>query len=142
MIPIKELMDYLPHRDEIVWIDYVLEAREDGGTSMVIVDKNKHYFGEKELRQSSLIEWMAQGSGFVSAAYFKSMNINKTLHDAFLVGFMNATFSPNLPKESEEVLIIGKVTRVIASISYVDCSVQSRKSGEVYCSALIKLYSN
>lgn len=142
MIPIKDLMDYLPHRDEIVWIDYVLEARENGGTSMVIVDRNKHYFGKEELRQSSLIEWMAQGSGFVSAAYYKSMNINKTLHDAFLVGFMNANFSSNLPKESEEVLITSNVTRIIASISYVECSVQSKISGEIYCSALIKLYSN
>jgi predicted hotdog family 3-hydroxylacyl-ACP dehydratase len=142
MTPIKDLLGYLPHQGEMIWIDYVLEASAEGGTCIVVIDDKKHYYFEENIRQSSYIEWMAQGFGFVNACFIKEQKINSSIRNAFLVGFNNVYFSDSLPENQESILIITNLTRTIGPISYVAGRVQSKETGFVYCEAQIKLFSN
>ena len=143
MTSTQNLLGFLPHQGDMIWIDYVIESHDTGGTCLVIVNKYKHYFGEEELRQSSFIEWMAQGFGFLNALKVKQGKAAQgAVTNAFLVGFNNVTFGQILPQESEELLIITNATRSIGPITYIEGKVQSKESGIVYCEALLKLFCN
>jgi predicted hotdog family 3-hydroxylacyl-ACP dehydratase len=142
MTPVKDLLGFLPHSDQMVWIDYVLEAHAEGGVSMVIVDEAKHYYSDVGVRQSSFIEWMAQGFGFVNAQFVKEGNLESTIKNAFLVGFNNVIFSETLPHAGEALIITTTHKRTIGPISYIDGKVESKDSGKIYCEAQLKLFSN
>lgn len=142
MISTQDLLGFLPHQGDMIWIDYVTESHERGGTCLVIVDKNKHYFGDEKLRQSSFIEWMAQGFGFSNALKIKEGKAEGSVSNAFLVGFTNVTFGQILPQELEELLVITNATRTIGPITYIEGKVQSKENGVVYCEAQLKLFCN
>ncbi|MEA9357191.1 hypothetical protein SHI21_13280 [Bacteriovorax sp. PP10] len=142
MTSTQDLAGFLPHQGHMVWIDYVVEANETGGTCLVIVDKNKYYFGEEQVRQSSFIEWMAQGFGFSNALKVKQGLAQGSVTNAFLVGFNNVKFGDTLPQEAEELLITTNATRSIGPITYIEGKVQSKVSGVIYCEAQLKLFSN
>lgn len=142
MTPVSELAGYLPHSDQMVWIDSVLSADAEGGVALVIVDKDKHYCDKDGVRQSSFIEWIAQGFGFVNALLAKNNPSNSPIKNAFLVGFNNVTFNSSLPKAGEALLITTLHKRTIGPISYIEGTVTSKDSGVVYCEGQIKLFSN
>ncbi|MBY0415844.1 MAG: hypothetical protein K2Q18_16855 [Bdellovibrionales bacterium] len=142
MTPVSELQGFLPHSDNMVWIDYVLETSETGGSCLVVVDKNKHYANAVEVRQSSFVEWMAQGFGFVNAKVAKDSGNSQSVSKAFLVGFNNITFSDFQPIDKEELLITTHVKRVIGPISYIEGKIISRNTGTLYCEGQLKLFSN
>jgi predicted hotdog family 3-hydroxylacyl-ACP dehydratase len=142
MTPVSELSDFLPHSGELVWIDAVISADAEGGVSLVVVDEKKHYCDSSGVRQSSFIEWMAQGFGFVNALLAKDAPINGTIKNAFLVGFNNVTFGEVLPKAGEALLITTLHKRTIGPISYIEGTVTSRDTGLLYCEGQIKLFSN
>lgn len=142
MTSTQDLLGFLPHQGDMIWIDYVVESHETGGTCLVIVDKSKYYFGEEKLRQSSFIEWMAQGFGFSNALKVKQGKAEGSVTNAFLVGFNSVIFGQTLPQESEELLITTNATRSIGPITYIEGKVQSKESGVVYCEAQLKLFSN
>lgn len=138
---VSNLSESLPHRDHMVWIDYVMEAHEDGGVCLVTVDPQKHYFSDSGVRQSAFIEWMAQGYGFVCAEYYAKLDVKQTLEKAFLVGVEKMNFSGKMPVAGEEILISVKKIRMVGPISYVEGKISSRKTGMVYTESVIKLFS-
>lgn len=141
MTPVNTLSDYLPHRDQMVWIDYVLSASEEGGECLVVCDKTKHYFSDSGVRQSAFIEWMAQGYGFVCAQYAVQISKQQTLEKAFLVGVDKMTFVDKAIRSGDQIIVSVKKQRMIGPISYVEGKVYSKKSGDVFAEAIIKLFS-
>lgn len=137
----SELSDYLPHRDNMVWIDYVLEADTTGGSCLVKIDPAKHYYSDEGVRQSAFIEWMAQGYGFVNAHFAKEQGMNQTLEKAFLVGVDKMTFQGKMPTSGEEIIVSVKTIRNVGPISYVEGKIYSQGTQASYCEAVIKLFS-
>jgi len=90
LMSVKELEAYMPHRAPMVWIDEVLSASESGGTCTICLKEDGLYFSEGRLRVSSLIEFMAQGFGYILTAHTK-LKLEKegkafeTKTEAFLV---------------------------------------------------------
>lgn len=142
MTPVSELLGYLPHQGNMVWIDYVLSAHAEGGEAMVLIDPKKHYCNESQVRQSSFIEWIAQGFGFTNALYVRENKTEGSIKNAFLVGFNNVIFSDVTPCSLERLIITTQVTRVIGPIIYINGDVKSQDQSTTYCQAQIKLFSN
>ncbi len=141
MIPVSELSNFLPHRDKMVWIDAVVDVSEDSGTCLIKIDSRKHYFSNQGVRQSALIEWMAQGFGFVSAERARRSAIDGSLEKAFLVGAEKVKFGGKLPEEGEEVLVTLTTVRKIGPLNYVEGKMTHRQTGHLYGEALIKLFA-
>lgn len=64
----QDLQASLPHRAPMVWIDFVDRANQNEGLCRAILKKTGPQCSPNGLRQSSLIEWLAQGAGFTFAA--------------------------------------------------------------------------
>jgi predicted hotdog family 3-hydroxylacyl-ACP dehydratase len=74
------LQEMLPHRPPMVWIDQVESVDESGGTCKVLLKKNGLQCSPEGLRQSTLVEWLAQGAGFAQASVVKN-----SVKNAYLV---------------------------------------------------------
>lgn len=140
MIHISEFKNILPHQGQMLWVDYIVSAREDGGECLIKLDKSKHYFSENGLRQTAYIEWMAQGFGFVSAMYH-SQNNHQSIEKAFLVAIEKMSFSEIMPVEGDEVMVEVKHIRTVGPLSYVEGRVYLKEKDLTYCRGLLKLFS-
>jgi hypothetical protein len=67
-ISVQSLQGSLPHRAPMIWIDRVLEGTETEGVCEVVLDPTGPQFADDGLRQSALVEWMAQGLGYFRAS--------------------------------------------------------------------------
>ncbi len=141
MISVSEFSHYLPHRGEMVWVDYVLSAEGNGGECLVKLDQKKHYFADAGLRQTAFIEWMAQSFGFVNALHCRQNDSQAGLQKAFLVAVEKMTFAEVMPVDGDELIVSVKHVRTIGPISYVEGRVFARNTETVYCEATIKLFS-
>ncbi len=141
MIPVSEFSAYLPHRDQGVWVDYVLSAKDNGGECLVKLDPTKNYFSDRGLRQTAFIEWMAQSFGFVNALHCRQNQSQQALEKAFLVAVEKMTFAEKLPVAGDDLIVSVKHVRSVGPISYVEGRVYSQKSDLTYCEAVIKLFS-
>jgi len=70
-ITAEALQLFLPHRPPMVWIDRVIAVHGQGATCEVILKADGPQCAAHGLRQSSVIEWIAQAVGFSQAAIFK-----------------------------------------------------------------------
>lgn len=141
MTPVHQLYEFLPHRDEMVWIDFVIAADAEAGSCLVVVDAKKHYAATDGVRPSAFVEWMAQSFGYASAHYARSSGSSSKVEKAFLVGLERVTFSPSVPQAGDEVVVEIKLVRKIGPVSYVEGKVSDRKSKSVYSEAMLKLFS-
>ena len=73
----------------MVWIDQVLSADATHCHCSLVLDPDSAAFGKSGLRQSSLIEWMAQGFGFAHASQLEC-NSSK----AYLVTMKDIEYCP------------------------------------------------
>ncbi len=139
---VGHLKDFLPHRHDMIWIDKVLTYTSKSATCLVKAQKNKLYFTNGEIRQSSYIEWIAQSFGYADANRLKDLGQKKSLHNAFLVGITNAHFSKEKIKDEMEILIDVKLLRVVGPISFIEGKVYSEMTKNIYCEATLKVFSN
>ena len=92
---VRELEEWIPHRQPMVWIDEVLSADGVQGECLVRLRADALYMGPGGvIRPSSMIEWIAQGYAFVRAAQTKLHLISADIKPkrAFLVAITNARF--------------------------------------------------
>ncbi len=93
-ISTSELHAFLPHRPPMIWIDEVGSSSADGGTCFVTLKREGLYFSEGVLRPTSLIEFLAQGFGYVAAAHKVRCGFSNVpaVQKAFLVAVTQAHF--------------------------------------------------
>jgi hypothetical protein len=63
----------------MVWIDEVQSALENEGVCTVSLTKTGMQCSSRGLRQSTLVEWLAQGAGFAQAAFLEQSAKNAYL---------------------------------------------------------------
>lgn len=97
-IAVSELQEYLPHREPMVWINQINHADSDGGECLVLLNPQAHYMDGEKVRRTSVIEWIAQAYGFVSACHKienEGENYKGANSKAYLVSIKNILFSDN-----------------------------------------------
>lgn len=142
MISVTELEGFLPHRAPMVWVDFVVPSMEDSGECIVILDEEKLYFSNGEVRQSAYIEMMAQSFGFINAYREKVAGNDQMLKDAFLVGFEKVSYGDYLPKNGDKLSIQISLNRQIGPVSYINGLITNEDKSITYCGATLKLFSN
>ncbi|MBX2994195.1 MAG: hypothetical protein KF681_05225 [Bdellovibrionaceae bacterium] len=140
-VPTSELSAYLPHRAPMVWIDEVTAYGPEGGEALVHLKPEGLYFSNGELRPSSLIEFMAQGQGFVGACHVRDQNVVQTPKRAFLVAVTKAEFGDAIPKvrAGDTLRVEVGPSRQLGEIHVFKGSVTT-SSGDLLCSAQLKVF--
>ena len=99
-VPTSELLDFIPHRPPMVWIDFVDSYSESGGSSRTILVKEGFYFTDEQLRRSVCIELVAQAFAFNNAALLKASGLsNPPIKRAFLAAIKDFKITewPTIP---------------------------------------------
>jgi hypothetical protein len=134
----------LPHRKPMVWIRNVVSAEETTGICQVLLKPGSYEFSEDGLRQSTLLEWMAQGFGFANFCYTRV-----TPKLAFLAQAQNIQYcAPEVWLEFKqaaargtEAWVSGKITRTLGPISLVEAEVfWNRPEKIILASGQMKLF--
>ena len=95
-----QLLEWIPHRPPLLWIDKVLSVTEQKGTCSITLNTDGHYMSRSGLRSSTMIEFVAQCFGFVRAAqYLEGMVTTKSAPPTkvFLVAVNNARYNAEAP---------------------------------------------
>lgn len=66
---VADLLNYIPHRPPMVWIDRVMSFGETSGECLVDIKSGELYLGLDALRPSSCLEFIGQAYGFCWIAY-------------------------------------------------------------------------
>jgi len=92
---VRDLDRFLPHRGPMVWVDQICQWDLQGGTSLIRLDPKAHYMDHEGVRQSSVVEWIAQTYGFVRACQSQAAQepSDAEISRAYLVSFKNLSFS-------------------------------------------------
>ncbi len=102
---ISQILDLAPHRPPMAWMDEVIMCAADHGECRVQLKADGHYMSGKHLRATSLLEFVAQGYGFINIAHeIEAHGDNaKPLKRAFLAAFSEAKFaSPQVIRSLSE----------------------------------------
>jgi predicted hotdog family 3-hydroxylacyl-ACP dehydratase len=94
-IDVSELEPFLPHRGPMVWVHQIRQVDSRGGEALIYLDSKAHCMDREKLRPSSVIEWIAQTYGFVSACQrLQSWDGSSTvkISHAYLASFKNLLF--------------------------------------------------
>jgi len=95
-IAAPEIQKYIPHRPPMVWIDWVTAYGPSAGECIVDIKEDALYMSPDGLRQSSLIEFIAQTYGFVWICHV-TRNLDPTskgMSVAMLAAFKDVKFAP------------------------------------------------
>ncbi len=147
--PVSDFENFLPHRAPFIWVDEILEVTPEGGECRVKLASTGLYMDEHCLRQSSLIEFMAQSFGYLRAAQLRAIDLSAGPNPgisaparAYLVGVQDALFSLTRPILAGESLTI-KVSgiRQFGALTSFRGSVFA-SSGETLISANLKIFSD
>jgi predicted hotdog family 3-hydroxylacyl-ACP dehydratase len=81
----NSILERIPHRPPMVWVDEILEFSEVGGRCALNLKNGGLYLEQGYLRPSAGIEILAQAYAFCKASYQKQQNIpHDTNQKAFL----------------------------------------------------------
>ena len=138
----KALESWLPHRPPMVWVKTILWSDEDGGECLVDLNEIPLASTDGFLRQSSMIEIMAQSFGFVMAHYhyhFKSQytGFKKT----FVISYKKMSFSHHNIRGDKILRVMVNKEREISTIAFVNGKVISNDGNLIYCKGQLKLFS-
>lgn len=137
--PVAEFSRWLPHRDEAIWVDSVLEADSNSGSCEVNLHENKNYFSEGGLRSSSYIEWMAQSYGFVKA--YQELSKSKSSDQpkrVFLVAVKD--FELMEKSDSKKFVVSVRQTHQLGPMALVSAQVTDG-DGKVVAKGELKLFA-
>lgn len=137
-----ELLDFLPHRPPMVWIDEVGEAFEAGGECFVTLKADGLYFSGERLRRTSLIEFIAQGFGYLSAARVLRAGAEPPkASKAFLVSVSKCQISPTEAlKAGDRLRVVLADSKSLGPITLFYGSVVG-PTGEEFCRAHLKVFA-
>ena len=142
--PVSLLKNYLPHRPPMLWIDEVLWIREDEGECRVSLRKEAHYFDEEGMiRPSSLVEWMAQGYGFVRACQILNRQDEglKKPEKTYLAAISDVAFHENcrdVIKPGGDIRIHIRTVRELGPLMLVQADIRTEKTN--LASGHLKVY--
>ena len=77
----------------MVWIDEVSSFDANGGECSIKLQKNAHYMTNEKLRESSLIEFMAQAQALIGVCQMNAMALTTGFREAFIVSITDAEFT-------------------------------------------------
>lgn len=145
-ISTTDLLNWIPHRSPMLWVDEVLSFSSEGGECLVRLKPDAHYMTDGKLRATSLVEFMAQAYGFILICNVRSQDPDAVaFRDTFLVAVTDAHFEdlklfPEIYSEPILYVRIGR-PRSLGSIYVFSGSVwtaQNRCIGK----AQIKVFAN
>lgn len=130
----KVLEEWLPHRPPMVWVDHVTRVTATDGECSVKLRNDALYMGSEGVRPSSMIEWLAQGFGYLRALQhlYGLLPMSALPSRVFLVGIKDAQYPVALHeldlKEGDELGIhVGNI-KTLGPITLFDGSIFSRAS--------------
>ena len=126
----------------MVWINRILEATEEGGLCEVVIDRDALYFSKAGLRQSSLVEWMAQGFGYAVAAHEQRQSSKAylaALKDVEYCDEATWTQVTNRLTTGSKLMVLVKIVRVLGPITMVKGEVKTPE-GQTLASAQFKVF--
>jgi predicted hotdog family 3-hydroxylacyl-ACP dehydratase len=145
-ISVNQLQEWMPHRPPMVWIDQVIQATKNSGECSLRIKSEGYYQSEAGVRQSSLIEWVAQSYGYVSAVQvgLGLRQVNQQPKQVFLAGLRDAQF---FCRTDEDELRPGKLVKIrvensreIGPLTLFDGSVIS-ESGKTLFKVNLKVFA-
>ena len=146
-IPVKDLLQYLPHRPPMVWISHVASVGKDykglAGTCLVDIDDKALFVSNGEqLRGSSAIEFTAQAFGYLKAAYQVIHKFNDPPRKTYLTGVRSCQthFSKLNLHDVSQLEIRVKVLRELLPITYIRGEVFVPGDKSPIASAEIQVY--
>lgn len=140
-VRVQDIMDFVPHRPPMVWIDAVTEVDTTGGICLVEV-KEAPYLNNGRIRPSSFIEFIGQSYGYVSACQNKVFpdHQRKKPEVAYLCGIKDFEISDVKIGIGEKLRVVVKKTHELGPITLVEGKVFT-EAGQVIASGQIKLYA-
>lgn len=141
-VAVKDLMEYLPHRPPMVWVDEVVSADAVEGVCRIHLSKEAGYMGPGGVRASSAVEWMAQAYAYTRVCYARSAGApgQKNLSKAYLVGIRQLEFtSTKIPTEGSLIVRV-KTVRDLEGLTLLSGRVET-SDGQLLASGTLKVFS-
>ena len=139
--PVSTLLEWIPHRPPMVWIDRVLSAKDGEGECDLTLKHGALYMKENEAHGVAAVEWIAQAYMFVQIAHAlgRAPNEKKEVAEAYLVGVTDAKWT-QLPKAGETLKIQVVRDRTFGPISIIKGTVRNG-TGQDIASASLKVFA-
>ncbi len=140
---IREVLNFVPHRPPMVWVDEILKFDENSGECLLIIKDGAHFMGSEGLRATSCLEFIAQAYGYCSVAYSRRKDPNwKPLKKAFLASFKEATFVEPARmaqiKVGDQIKVAFTGVRNIGPITLFDG--HASHNGDILCQSQMKVF--
>ncbi len=137
-----DLLDFaLPHRGAMVWIEKVLSATTESGTCQARV--SDFCLDESgKVRESTLLEWMAQAHGFSMAAAALIDGKKNTPSKIFLAAVSDFEIIKNISQLNKKsfVTVHTQTKKQLNALLLVDAQIKNN-CDEIIASASLKLYA-
>jgi predicted hotdog family 3-hydroxylacyl-ACP dehydratase len=139
---VKSFEGWLPHRKPMVWVSSVLWSSETSGECTVNLKDFPLACSYGQLRQSSMIEILAQSFGYVMAHYHCNSKSHLTgFKTTFVVGYRSMKFSSHQVNDEEILKIKVSKEREISPITFIKGTLTSFKKDHIYCEGQLNLFS-
>jgi len=145
-VAVSELQESLPHREPMVWISQVNWVNSKEGECLVQLDPQAHYMDGKKIRQTSVVEWIAQTYGFVSACQNLVNDTEvqtKLISKAYLISIKDVEifegFNRLLDKETS-LLVYVKTLRDLNPMKSIYGEIKT-KDGKKIATGEVKVFS-
>lgn len=138
-IPTHKLKDLMPHRGKMLWVDEVIHTDGDKGEVKLTLQKDFPYFQNGKLISSFFIEFMAQGYGFMKAAFVYDEGI-KGLDEAMIPMISDYEFYDLDLMENNQVIAKIKTKRQLDNLFFVEGSVVDENE-KLLAKANFKVYA-
>jgi predicted hotdog family 3-hydroxylacyl-ACP dehydratase len=103
-VPSSSLLQWIPHRPPMVWVDEVVSYGPEGGECYVHLKTDALYFSSGHLRSSSLLEFIAQAQAMIGVCWAQinpaPTSASNGLAEAFLVSITKTEFENTAVLES------------------------------------------
>lgn len=144
---VKDLLEYLPHRPPMVWVEEVIEMGEIEnrfyGSCWTDVSEPSLYCVDGRIKGSVAIELCAQTYGFSKACFHHVNNIDDTPSVTYLTGVRDCeTNFEKFPENNEGRLRVDVVTtRRMDHLTFLEGKVTGEKTGTLYGKVTLQVYT-
>jgi hypothetical protein len=141
----SELREFLPHRPPLVWVDEVLSFSDgpDGpsGICRVLLTPGRAFHGPHGVRPSSVLEWIAQGYGFMKSALRLEQGLGPAKGRVFLVGVNDVEIDLAGIESEKSVLVHVREQRNLHPAYLLEGRVTAEDGTRVFGRARMKVFA-